>query len=133
VVRDIKVGPRGFATSLTVRRCSPSLSEAEGSALCLSKGSPRPPWDRVTTVVAERTFWDKIIILHGVRKWFENRGVLRYLGQRVSRHYYDVHRMLQSDLGARGVGDRALAAACAAHVRMFFNSPDLGLEAPMRS
>jgi hypothetical protein len=84
--------------------------------------------DRVTTVVAERTFWDKIIILHGVRKWFENRGVLRYLGQRVSRHYYDVHRMLQSDLGARAVGDRALAADCAAHARMFFNNPDLGLD-----
>ncbi len=54
--------------------------------------------DNVTTVVAERTFWDKIIILHGVRKWFENRGMLRYQGQRVSRHYYDVHRMSQSDL-----------------------------------
>ena len=36
--------------------------------------------DNVTTVVAERTFWDKLIILHGVRKWFENRGVLRYQG-----------------------------------------------------
>ena len=81
----------------------------------------------VTTVVAERTFWDKIIILHGVRKWFENRGVLRYQGQRVSRHYYDVYRMLQSDLLKQTVGDLELAADCAAHARMFFNSPDLGL------
>lgn len=81
----------------------------------------------VTTVVAERTFWDKIIILHGVRKWFENRGVLRYQGQRVSRHYYDVYRMLQSDLLRKTVGDLELAADCAAHARMFFNSPDLGL------
>ena len=81
----------------------------------------------VTTVVAERTFWDKIIILHGVRKWFENRGVLRYQGQRVSRHYYDVYRMLQSDLLKQTVGDLELATDCAAHARMFFNSPDLGL------
>jgi hypothetical protein len=81
----------------------------------------------VTTVVAERTFWDKVIILHGVRKWFENRGVLRYQGQRVSRNYYDVHRLLQSDLIKKTVGDRELAADCAAHARMFFNSPDLGL------
>ena len=81
----------------------------------------------VTTVVAERTFWDKIIILHGVRKWFENRGVLRYQGQRVSRHYYDVYRMLQSDLLKKTVGDLELATDCAAHARMFFNSPDLGL------
>jgi hypothetical protein len=49
----------------------------------------------ITTVVAERTFWDKVIIIHGVRQWFEKRGVLRHLGQRVSRHYYDIHRMMQ--------------------------------------
>lgn len=54
--------------------------------------------EQVTTVVAQRTFWDKIVILHGVRKWFESRGVLRAQGQRVSRHYYDVHRILQSAL-----------------------------------
>lgn len=82
----------------------------------------------VTTVVAERTFWDKIVILHGVRSWFENRGVLRGEGQRVSRHYYDVHRILQSEVGERAVGDRALGADCVAHARMFFNSPDLGLD-----
>jgi hypothetical protein len=84
--------------------------------------------DGVTTVVAERTFWDKIVILHGVRNWFERRGVLRGEGQRVSRHYYDVHRILQSELGARAVGDRALGADCVAHARMFFSSPDLGLD-----
>ena len=50
---------------------------------------------------SERTFWDKVVILHGVRNWFENRGVLRGQGQRVSRHYYDVHCIFQSELGAR--------------------------------
>jgi Nucleotidyl transferase AbiEii toxin, Type IV TA system len=84
--------------------------------------------EHVTTVAADRTFWDKIVILHGVRKWFESRGVLRAQGQRVSRHYYDVHRILQSELGARAVGDRLLGADCVAHARMFFNSPDLGLD-----
>lgn len=82
----------------------------------------------VTTVVAERTFWDKIVILHGVRNWFDNRGVLRGQGQRVSRHYYDAHRILQSEVGERAVGDRVLGADCVAHARMFFNSPDLGLD-----
>jgi hypothetical protein len=82
----------------------------------------------VTTVFAERTFWDKIVILHGVRNWFEKRAVLRGQGQRVSRHYYDVHRIFQSELGARAVADRELGADCVAHARMFFNSPDLGLD-----
>ncbi len=84
--------------------------------------------EHITTVVAERTFWDKIVILHGVRNWFEKRGVLRGEGQRVSRHYYDVHRILQSELGARAIANRALGADCVAHARMFFNSPDLGLD-----
>jgi hypothetical protein len=88
--------------------------------------------ENVTTVVAERTFWDKIIILHGVRRWFENRGILRQQGQRVSRHYYDVHRMLKSELRMRAVADRELAADCAAHACMFFNSPDLGLDTARR-
>ena len=82
----------------------------------------------VTTVVAERTFWDKVIILHGLRNWFDKRGVLRHQGQRISRHYYDVHRMVHSTIRSNAVGDRVLAADCVAHARMFFNSPDLALE-----
>jgi Nucleotidyl transferase AbiEii toxin, Type IV TA system len=84
--------------------------------------------EHVTTVAAERTFWDKIVILHGVRSWFEKRGVLRGEGQRVSRHYYDVHQILQSELGPRTSADRLLGVDCVTHARMFFNSPDLGLD-----
>ena len=50
----------------------------------------------ITTVDPERTFWDKVVILHGLRTWFDRRGQLRHGGQRVSRHYYDVFRMLRS-------------------------------------
>jgi Nucleotidyl transferase AbiEii toxin, Type IV TA system len=83
----------------------------------------------VTTVVAERTFWDKVVILHGLRQWFEKRGVLRAGGQRVSRHYYDLYRLLESDAGRKAAIDFDLAADCARHARMFFNSPDLNLAA----
>lgn len=81
----------------------------------------------VTTVDAERTFWDKLIILHGQRSWFERRGALRGHGQRVSRHYYDVFRISNSDIADRALGENALAADCARHARLFFNSPDLDL------
>ena len=30
----------------------------------------------ITTIVAERTFWDKVTIIHGQRRWFERRGEL---------------------------------------------------------
>lgn len=81
----------------------------------------------VTTVVAERTFWDKAVILHGLRQWFEKRGVVRGGGQRVSRHYYDVYRLLESDAGRNAAEDLDLARDCVGHARMFFNSPDLNL------
>jgi Nucleotidyl transferase AbiEii toxin, Type IV TA system len=81
----------------------------------------------IVTVDAERTFWDKIIILHGLRNWFDRRGALRGGGQRVSRHYYDVYQLLKSGTGKVALANPELGRDCVRHARMFFNSPDLGL------
>ena len=81
----------------------------------------------VTTVEATRTFWDKIIILHGLRRWHDERGELRHGGQRVSRHYYDVERLLASAIADSALDDIDLGLDCARHARMFFNSKDLDL------
>ncbi len=82
----------------------------------------------VTTVQPERTFWDKVIILHGLRQWYDRRKELRHEGQRVSRHYYDIHRLMQTVDAPAWQADRELAADCATHARLFFGSPDLGLD-----
>lgn len=81
----------------------------------------------VRTVDPERTFWDKIVILHGLRRWFEKRGELRGDGQRVSRHYYDLHMLAVTPVGVAAIADTALGADCVAHARMFFNRPDFNL------
>lgn len=81
----------------------------------------------VVTVNAERTFWDKVVILHGLRRGFETKGVLRQEGQRVSRHYYDLHQMLQAPGGPGAVADLALGADCVRHAQLFFNRPDADL------
>lgn len=85
----------------------------------------------VVTVEAERTFWDKIIILHGLRQWHDRRGVLRHGGQRVSRHYYDIHQLMRHERAPPWLENRALAADCATHARLFFGSADLGLTTAM--
>lgn len=82
----------------------------------------------VITVQPERTFWDKIMILHGLRQWHDRRGELRHGGQRVSRHYYDVHQLMQAPLAAAWQTDHTLAIDCARHARLFFGSADLGLD-----
>jgi hypothetical protein len=81
----------------------------------------------VTTVDPSRTFWDKVVILHGLRRWWEHRGELRGGGQRVSRHYYDVSRLLDSEVGREAANDLEMAQDCVRHARMFFNRPDFDL------
>jgi len=70
----------------------------------------------ITTVEAQRTFWDKVVILHGLRRWYDHRGQLRHGGQRVSRHYYDVFRLLQSPTGEASEADRPLGDLTCSHV-----------------
>lgn len=82
----------------------------------------------VITIDAERTFWDKIVILHGLRRWHDKRGQLRQQGHRISRHYYDIYKLIQSEVGQRTKTDHALAIDCARHAQMFFNSTDLDLK-----
>lgn len=81
----------------------------------------------VTVVDAERTFWDKVVILHGRRRWFEIRGSLLGGGHRVSRHYYDVHELMNSKVGQRAAENLGLGADCVNHAQMFFNRPDFDL------
>jgi Nucleotidyl transferase AbiEii toxin, Type IV TA system len=81
----------------------------------------------VRTVDPERTFWDKVVILHGLRRWFDKRGELRGGGQRVSRHYYDLHQLAAAPVGAAAIAETTLGADCVAHARMFFNRPDFDL------
>ena len=82
----------------------------------------------ITVVDAERTFWDKVLILHGLRHWYETKGVLRGGGNRISRHYYDLHELMQSPQGKAAIEDAALGADCVAHARMFFNRPAFDLK-----
>ncbi len=81
----------------------------------------------MTTVDPRRTFWDKVVILHGLRGWWDRRGELKGGGQRVSRHYYDVYRLLASDMGREATDDAQMAEDCVRHASMFFNRPDFDL------
>jgi hypothetical protein len=81
----------------------------------------------VTTIDPSRTFWDKAVIVHGLRRWYERRGILRQGGQRVSRHYYDLHCLMASDVGRAALANPEIAADCVLHARMFFDRSDYDL------
>jgi hypothetical protein len=82
----------------------------------------------IITIDAERTFWDKVIILHGLRRWYDIRGQLRQEGHRVSRHYYDIYQLIQSEIGQQAKKNHTLAIDCARHAQMFFNNINLDLK-----
>ncbi len=81
----------------------------------------------IITIKAERTFWDKIVILHGLRRWHDNRNQLRHQGHRISRHYYDIYKLVHSPVGQKTQNDITLGLDCVRHSKMFFNSKDLDL------
>ncbi len=87
---------------------------------------------QVTTIEARRTFWDKVVIAHGLRRWFERRGELRQEGQRVSRHYYDLHQLMASETGRASMADDVLARDCVRHAKMFFDRADYDLSSARR-
>lgn len=126
VTKTVKIesGAKSALDPSSIRTIHPYL-EKDVPNIDLSVGN-------VTTVHAERTFWDKIVILHGLRRWFDNRGELKGNGQRVSRHYFDIYQILATKVGERALLDRELGGDCVAHARMFFNrSPfDLGTAKP---
>jgi hypothetical protein len=82
----------------------------------------------VTTIEPSRTFWDKVVIVHGLRRWREIPAELRYDGQRISRHYYDLHFLLNSP-ARPALEDQALGVDCVRHARMFFDRADFDLAA----
>ena len=75
------------------------------------------PACEITTLDAERTFWEKIAALHG---WYHENKPER--AARKSRHYYDVFALARSPLQQRALGRLDLLRDVADHKCLFFRS-----------
>jgi hypothetical protein len=78
----------------------------------------------VTTFEATRNFGDGLAIAHGLRHWYDQQSVLRQEGQRVSRHYYDLHCLFGSIAGNVAFTDGGPGTDCARYVRTFLDRPN---------
>lgn len=87
---------------------------------------------QVLTVLPERTFWEKVTILH--REAFRNEN--RTLPSRYSRHYYDLYCMLKSPVKDRAIADTDLLERVVAFKDKFYRCPwaryDLAKSGTMR-
>ncbi|HOW50958.1 MAG TPA: nucleotidyl transferase AbiEii/AbiGii toxin family protein [bacterium] len=71
----------------------------------------------VRALAAERTFWEKAMLLHE-----ENfRPLEKGHKRRMARHYYDLWALITRGVAQSAVADATLFDAVAAHRRIFFN------------
>lgn len=85
----------------------------------------------VMTVKPERTFWEKVLILHAMTEMTEKRSAGAQPDRpvpdlnRYSRHYYDVHQIwTHPDYGVATASMLDLAEACRQHKELMFRAPD---------
>ena len=69
----------------------------------------------VRAVVPERTFWEKVALLH--EKWYRDRDP----GLRLARHYYDLWCLEKRGVADRALADPDLLARVARHRTVYFH------------
>jgi hypothetical protein len=70
----------------------------------------------VRAVAARRTFWEKALLLHEETY----RPANRPRKARLSRHYYDVHRLVEWGVAAEALAEQGLLERVVAHRRWSF-------------
>jgi hypothetical protein len=76
----------------------------------------KEPGCKVRALAAERTFWEKVTVLH---TWHHAPADKKFR-DRQSRHYYDVVRLYAHELGKAAVKDTELLLKVAQHKEVFF-------------
>lgn len=82
------------------------------------------PKTNVLTVLPERTFWEKVTILHREA----NRSLTSSMPLRYSRHYYDLHCMSVSWVKDKTIIDHDLLNRVVAFKEKFYRSPWAGYD-----
>ena len=77
--------------------------------------------NNLTTIDPQRTFWDKVLILHGWFCGYRDCQRLPSDRQRLSRHYYDVAMIYQDEVGKTAVSNAELRENVGTYTKQFFN------------
>lgn len=81
----------------------------------------------VNVLAAERTFWEKVTILHAHAQQFESKGFKTH----QSRHYYDVFKLYHNSIGDKAIKDLKLLGEVVEHNRIFFQDKPLKFDEPV--
>jgi predicted nucleotidyltransferase component of viral defense system len=75
------------------------------------------PSAEVTVLAPERTFWEKVTLVH-----VECHRDFRESAERLSRHWYDLYQLADHDIGRSALARRDLLEAVVKHKKIFFNA-----------
>ncbi len=76
------------------------------------------PVAKVDVLRPERTFWEKATLIHAEC----GRGELRPSRERLTRHWYDLARLADHDIGRRALADRALLVDVVRFKKVFYRA-----------
>ncbi|MEM8723159.1 MAG: nucleotidyl transferase AbiEii/AbiGii toxin family protein [Cyanobacteria bacterium P01_G01_bin.39] len=83
-------------------------------------------WDfsvhNIMSIASERTFWDKVMILHGWHCGYRDQTKFLNDRQRVSRHYYDVAMIYKTEVAQNAIQDSQLRENVRNHTQMLFKA-----------
>ncbi|HJJ45490.1 MAG TPA: nucleotidyl transferase AbiEii/AbiGii toxin family protein [Methanocorpusculum sp.] len=105
----LEVGPLAAATPAAKQTITPYAAESYPHVF-------RQPSTEVKTVLPERTFWEKVLILHSEA----HRPVTSPMPPRYSRHYYDVVMISDSPVKDAAFADGELLKKVTAFKKKFY-------------
>ncbi len=76
--------------------------------------------ENILTIAPERTYWEKLLILHGEYHGYQDGGNGLPGRNRLSRHYYDVAMITAKKIGRAALLDHALLDSVREHNRIAF-------------
>ena len=112
ILREIRIESGALASWTPATTCDIVSYAAEHYPQIFNR-----PAAQVYTVSPERTFWEKVTILHREAMRTPERGLPP---GRYSRHYYDLWSLCQSDVKAHALADIPLLDAVVAFKRKFY-------------
>ncbi|MBI4611075.1 MAG: nucleotidyl transferase AbiEii/AbiGii toxin family protein [Candidatus Rokubacteria bacterium] len=110
VVR-LELGARGDPWPTEQRRIKPYAAEEFPEIF-------EAPACEVTVLVAERTFWEKATLLHAEN----HRPPDKPTNERLSRHYYDLALLADTEYGRRALTRLDLLGRVVKHKRVYFSA-----------
>lgn len=106
----LEIGVRGGPKPKSIKLISPYIS-----SIIQTEQKPGITIENILAIEPQRTFWEKLIIVHGQACREADGGESPAERNRLSRHYYDVAKIFQSRMGGEYLADLDLAEDVRGH------------------